>query len=372
MEGWNCPFSPSFLFFMGLAAIHIIAALINFDIATLPCGIIYFLFIPSCFIFLQIYSVANLNDVSWGTRQGTNNAKKTDDRSFFQKILGTTNDDIDESSINGTTCSCMLCPRILPQSDATQQSQMQQNTKAQSIQTDQSEITIISEVPQDEHIEEFEDCAATNISITENQNIPEVASPQEISMFMPRNDQALEKKINDVEYDFIMSKLIFRESYYGGHTISIMRDCSPVEWTEKITNFSDDVQFRLKSNPVQSTDTVNLFTKQTLFQREILQFDNEQLYLPGEDREKIHRTEINYLGWVLSARSPIHASCTVHVLSNPEFAFWQAMCSTDDGYIGLQGVTISIYIHIMRYTTLFSIMFVRHRKSLLIQKTMFF
>ena len=70
MEGVNCPLSPSFLFFTGLAAIHVVAAIIHFDISVLICGIVYFLFIPSCFIFLQIYSVANLNDVSWGTRQG--------------------------------------------------------------------------------------------------------------------------------------------------------------------------------------------------------------------------------------------------------------------------------------------------------------
>jgi cellulose synthase/poly-beta-1,6-N-acetylglucosamine synthase-like glycosyltransferase len=88
MEGWNCPFSPSFLFFMGLTGIHIIAAIINFDVTTLLCGIVYFLFIPSCFIFLQIYSVANLNDVSWGTRQAATKKDAKDTRNFWQRIIG--------------------------------------------------------------------------------------------------------------------------------------------------------------------------------------------------------------------------------------------------------------------------------------------
>ena len=39
------------------------------DFISLMCGIVYWAAIPSCFILLQIYSIANLNDCSWGTRQ---------------------------------------------------------------------------------------------------------------------------------------------------------------------------------------------------------------------------------------------------------------------------------------------------------------
>ena len=66
IEGINCPLSPSFLFFAAMAAIHILGALLHGDIYAIICGVVYFLFIPSCFIFLQIYSIANLNDCSWG------------------------------------------------------------------------------------------------------------------------------------------------------------------------------------------------------------------------------------------------------------------------------------------------------------------
>ena len=45
----------------------------------------------SCFIFLQIYSIANLNDVSWGTRQGP---KKNNDleetKGFLGRLFGIT------------------------------------------------------------------------------------------------------------------------------------------------------------------------------------------------------------------------------------------------------------------------------------------
>ena len=53
-----------------------VTGLLHFDFITLCCGIIYWLLIPSCFIFLQIYSIANLNDVSWGTRSGGGGGSK--------------------------------------------------------------------------------------------------------------------------------------------------------------------------------------------------------------------------------------------------------------------------------------------------------
>ena len=56
----------------------------HFDLITLICGLIYFLLIPSIFIFLPIYMYANLNDVSWGTRSG-NESKNTSD-GFFSSL----------------------------------------------------------------------------------------------------------------------------------------------------------------------------------------------------------------------------------------------------------------------------------------------
>jgi len=39
------------------------------ELACLPMGVIYFITIPSMYLFLTIYSVFNLNVVSWGTRE---------------------------------------------------------------------------------------------------------------------------------------------------------------------------------------------------------------------------------------------------------------------------------------------------------------
>ena len=58
--------------------------LVHFDLMTLVCGIIYLLMIPSIFIFLPIYMYANLNDVSWGTRSGSQSKNTTD--GFFSSL----------------------------------------------------------------------------------------------------------------------------------------------------------------------------------------------------------------------------------------------------------------------------------------------
>ena len=66
--GGNCPINLTAVFLLFMATIHVLAAILHFDFGTLVCGIIYWIGIPSCFIFLQIYMIANINDVSWGTR----------------------------------------------------------------------------------------------------------------------------------------------------------------------------------------------------------------------------------------------------------------------------------------------------------------
>ena len=67
-----------------------------------------------------------------------------------------------------------------------------------------------------------------------------------------------------------------------------------------MTNCSDDGQFRLANNPHMPTDSSKVFTNLSLFRREIAEYDLEAKYLAGEDPAKLHRSKINYLGWVLS------------------------------------------------------------------------
>jgi len=86
VQGVACPYNPTFIFFMFISFVMVFSALCHGEIVTLICGIVYWLCIPSCFIFLQIYSYANMNDVSWGTRQEKKSGDGAQELSFIDKL----------------------------------------------------------------------------------------------------------------------------------------------------------------------------------------------------------------------------------------------------------------------------------------------
>ena len=107
LTGIEDPADPSFLFFCAIMAITVIGAPLHFDFYALLCGVLYVLFIPSCFIFLPLYSIANVNDCSWGTRQEKQNDEKK--KSFCRRICGTFIDENDTQELEGLNCTCLMC-----------------------------------------------------------------------------------------------------------------------------------------------------------------------------------------------------------------------------------------------------------------------
>jgi len=88
VDAIECIMDPNVLFFMSLAFMYTFAALSHGEISNLLCGVVYFMCIPSCFIFLQLYMVANLHDISWGTRQNVaTDQKEQKDRGLFGGII---------------------------------------------------------------------------------------------------------------------------------------------------------------------------------------------------------------------------------------------------------------------------------------------
>ncbi|XP_015517182.1 chitin synthase chs-2-like [Neodiprion lecontei] len=66
-DGWA---APSSLFLFLVVGQLIIAGLLHpQELLCLPCGIIYYVTIPSMYLLLVIYSITNLNNVTWGTRE---------------------------------------------------------------------------------------------------------------------------------------------------------------------------------------------------------------------------------------------------------------------------------------------------------------
>lgn len=70
------PGSPTFIFLMATILFMVVAALLHpQEFKCIIPGFIYLLSIPSMYLLLILYSLINLNNVTWGTREVL--AKKT-------------------------------------------------------------------------------------------------------------------------------------------------------------------------------------------------------------------------------------------------------------------------------------------------------
>ncbi|KAL9910765.1 chitin synthase 2 isoform 3-T3 [Glossina fuscipes fuscipes] len=88
------PLAPASLFFLLVFLQIFIAGLVHpQEVAALICGFIYYITIPSMYMLLLIYSVFNMNDVSWGTREVA--PKKEDESSAPSQQLDENNKEKD-------------------------------------------------------------------------------------------------------------------------------------------------------------------------------------------------------------------------------------------------------------------------------------
>ncbi|CAH0556147.1 unnamed protein product [Brassicogethes aeneus] len=77
-DGW---FAPSTLFFFMMAGEFIVTALLHpSEFYCLKYGVIYYVTVPSMYMLLVIYSVFNMNNVSWGTRDVTVEEEEEEDK----------------------------------------------------------------------------------------------------------------------------------------------------------------------------------------------------------------------------------------------------------------------------------------------------
>ncbi|XP_068142349.1 LOW QUALITY PROTEIN: chitin synthase chs-2 [Drosophila tropicalis] len=87
------PLAPASLFFLLVAVQITIAGLVHpQEFWALLCGVIYYITIPSMYMLLMFYSVFNMNDVSWGTREAPvvkddnagGDGRRTEDSELYQ------------------------------------------------------------------------------------------------------------------------------------------------------------------------------------------------------------------------------------------------------------------------------------------------
>jgi len=78
-----------------MVALYIItAALHPQEFSLVIYGLLYFLCIPSGYLLLAIYSIVNMNNVTWGTRETGGQAKTTAVDTIKKKVM------------NATCCKC--------------------------------------------------------------------------------------------------------------------------------------------------------------------------------------------------------------------------------------------------------------------------
>lgn len=115
-------FAPSSSFFFIVAFQVIITGILHpQEIQALPAGIIYYITIPCMYMLLIIYSLFNLNDVSWGTRENPQDASSSSSKvenkkqTKLQKVLGylkPNGEDEDDGSFEFSFAGlfrCILC-----------------------------------------------------------------------------------------------------------------------------------------------------------------------------------------------------------------------------------------------------------------------
>ncbi|XP_017207547.2 chitin synthase chs-1 [Danio rerio] len=87
--------TPSGLFLIGMVVLYLITAGLHpKEFSLIIYGLLYFICIPSGYLLLAIYSIVNMNNVSWGTRESGGQAKTSAVNSLKKKFL------------NATCCKC--------------------------------------------------------------------------------------------------------------------------------------------------------------------------------------------------------------------------------------------------------------------------
>uniref|UniRef100_A0A182FS46 chitin synthase n=1 Tax=Anopheles albimanus TaxID=7167 RepID=A0A182FS46_ANOAL len=127
--------APSSMFFIAVALQIVITGVLHpQEMEALPAGLVYYITIPSMYMLLVIYSVFNMNDVSWGTRENPVDAAKkapapAAPQGKMQKLFGylrspdKEDDGSIDISINGLF-RCMLCTHPKPSADKEQIAQI--------------------------------------------------------------------------------------------------------------------------------------------------------------------------------------------------------------------------------------------------------
>ncbi|XP_013395958.1 uncharacterized protein LOC106163037 [Lingula anatina] len=97
--------SMSSIIFLTLVAVFVTTALLHpKELYCVLYGLFYFIAVPSMYVFLAIYSLSNLNDVSWGTREAPKHVHDNEGDSTARKVTKGSEDEFNCGSFFGCIC----------------------------------------------------------------------------------------------------------------------------------------------------------------------------------------------------------------------------------------------------------------------------
>ncbi|XP_077514188.1 chitin synthase chs-2-like isoform X1 [Amblyomma americanum] len=104
--------APSSIFFVGTTLVFVFAALVHpQEVACLVHGLLYFVLVPAMYLILALYSVINLNVVSWGTREtSAPNTVQADQSPSGQRRAATSLEALASCRI-GDLVTCLWCTK---------------------------------------------------------------------------------------------------------------------------------------------------------------------------------------------------------------------------------------------------------------------
>ncbi|XP_053697083.1 chitin synthase chs-2-like [Sabethes cyaneus] len=143
--------APSSVFFISVALQIVVTGLLHpQELEALPAGFVYYITIPSMYMLLVIYSIFNMNDVSWGTRENAVDAAAKPEptpaasrQGKMSKLLGylRSGDQEEDGSINFSVSglfSCLFCTH--PKSSAEKEQLVQVATSLTEINSKMKEL----------------------------------------------------------------------------------------------------------------------------------------------------------------------------------------------------------------------------------------
>ncbi|XP_065139450.1 chitin synthase chs-2-like [Paramisgurnus dabryanus] len=118
----NTFMTPSGLILIGMVLLYLTtAALHPQEFSLIVYGLLYFLCIPSAYLLLAIYSIVNMNNVSWGTRETGGKAKNAAVNSIRKKV---------REALSCKRCPCLGSYEVMKEIPAAETTRVTKNSQA--------------------------------------------------------------------------------------------------------------------------------------------------------------------------------------------------------------------------------------------------